>query len=183
MAKRGPKRNRHQKAVQQQQAAELRAEGHSLREIANIIPNISHQQVRLDLREIEQSLLNAAKEDIATLKAQQVAKLRWAQIQTQKSWNRSLEDAVKTTEKFSSKNGMETTTTIEGQSGNSGHMTNYLKAVEKESELLGLFETDPDEEKELTRSEEILAEQIKIARENHESRIKAIKEAKAAPPA
>jgi hypothetical protein len=118
----------------------LRSEGVPLRQIGEKI-GLSYEQVRLDLRAVDESLFNGSIEDRKRAKSEQIAKLRYAQIESQRAWELSLKDAEKTTEKTTEK-GLEKSHTIEGQSGNPGHIRNYVKAVEAESKLLGLYEPE-----------------------------------------
>lgn len=139
MAQRGPKRNKHQRARDRRRIASLRAKGLSLRAIARRV-GLDEKQVRLDLAFIDDRLIDSAKVDLEQAKAQTVAKFRWAQIEAREAWIRSLEDAERTTIKDGAKNGLEETITTEGRSGNPGHLRNYAAAVDKEAELLGLYD-------------------------------------------
>lgn len=134
----GPKRNAHQRAQNQKVASKLRAEGKTLQEIGDTI-GLCREQVRLDLKVIDQALLNDAKTELELAKAQTLAKLRFAQIEALSAWRRSLEDAQSKTVKHTAE-GVEESETVKGQSGNQGHMSNYVKAVEAEAKLLGLYE-------------------------------------------
>jgi hypothetical protein len=138
MGKRGPKRNEAQRLADRQEAARLRRNKKTLREISGVT-GVSHVQVRADLAFIDKQLLEDAKDDMLVVKHQAVSKLRQAQIEAYNAWKASQEDSFKQADEVSEK-GFKTTTTTEKQSGASGHMANYLKAVEAEAKLLGLSE-------------------------------------------
>jgi len=145
--KRGPKRNKHQKSRDYKREAKLRAEGKTFREIAKEV-GLDAKQVRLDLAFIDEQLIDAAKADLEKAKAESVAKFRYAQIQAHQAWLLSLEEEVRVTVRHSTQSGgddgarnsNEQTKMVAGQSGNPGHMRNYLKAVKDEAELLGLYQ-------------------------------------------
>lgn len=138
MAKRGPKRNKHQKARDLKRVSELRAEGKPLREIAPEV-GLSHEQVRLDLKFLDQTLLSQAVENTEDIKRQLAAKFRFAQAEAVAAWHRSLTDLERVTEKLA-KDGLEHTTVTEGRSGNPGHIRNLIKATEAEAKLFGIYE-------------------------------------------
>lgn len=163
MTRRGPKRNKHQKAQDIKRASELRLEGLSLRQIGKEV-GLDEKQVRLDLAFIDNQLLEQAEEDRKRDKANQLAKLRWAQLQCRDAWLRSLEDAEKTSLKESSKGGIEQTVATEGRSGNPGHMANYAKFVSAETDLLKLLEKEPGGQEELSELEEMLVDCLISAR-------------------
>lgn len=163
MAKRGPKRNKHQRARDYKKEAELRADGKTFREIAKVV-GLNDKQVRLDLAFIDSQLLEQAEEDRKRDKANQLAKLRWAQMECYKAWLASLEEVEKTSVRQSEKYGVEQTVTTEGRSGNPGHMANYAKFVNAETELLRLLEKEPGSQEELSELEELMLEHLKQAR-------------------
>ncbi len=132
------RRNKHQKAQDKKIESELSKHGHSLREIATCV-DLSKEQVRLDLAEINRELLKESKVNIEQARTHQLAKLRHAQIEVLDAWKRSLQDAELRKEK-DGKDGKEITTLIKGQSGNPSHIKNYIKSVEVESRLLGLLD-------------------------------------------
>lgn len=136
--KSGPKRNAHQRTENQRAAAKLRAEGKSLQAIGDAI-GLCREQVRLDLKVIDQALLNDAKSDLELAKSHALAKLRFAQVESLLAWQRSLENATSKTVKHTAE-GVEESETVKGQSGNQGHISNYVRAVEAEAKLLGLYE-------------------------------------------
>jgi len=138
MGKRGPKRNRHQRALDRKKASVARAEGKTLKEIG-IDNGLSREQVRLDLAFIDDSLFTSSLADLQKIRDETAGKLRFAQTEAHRAWLQSLEDAVKDTTKKTAA-GIETTHAVEGQSGSPGHIRNYIKAVEAEAKLLGLYE-------------------------------------------
>lgn len=141
MTRRGPKRNKQQKASQKKKAAQLREQGKTLREIGSEV-GLHHTQVWHDLNEVEAEILEEAKDSLEAHRARVLAKLRKVQIESRIAWERSLQDKERYTEKESAKTGLETSSMREGQSGNPTHMTNMIKAIEKEAQLLGLLKPD-----------------------------------------
>jgi len=181
MAKRGPKRNKHQKARNIEQESKLRAEGKPLREIAETV-GVSHEQVRLDLKYIDKRLIEAAAKDLEKAKAENLAKLRFAQAEVLEAWKLSLEDAEKVTVKHSRAKlddeddycddpgiQVETTRVTEGQSGNPGHLRNYIRALEAEAKLLGLYEMGTGKGDEAAQRLIELHEQLELARKQYDS--------------
>lgn len=139
MAKRrGPRRNKHQRAQDLKKISELRVDKKSLREIAEQV-DLSHEQVRQDLAFIDRQLLESAQQDLELIRSQAIAKLRHAQVQAHQAWMRSLDDAEKVSTKKTA-DGTEETTTREGQSGAPGHIRNYIRAIEAEAKLLNLYD-------------------------------------------
>lgn len=138
MGRRGPKRNKHQKAQHQAKAAELRSEGKTFREIA-AANGISYEQARLDLKELDEAALKSAALTTENALQETLAKLRLAQVEALKAWHASKLPAEEFTTKHTSE-GVEESTKLKGQSGNPGHMRNFTKAVEAEAKLRGLYE-------------------------------------------
>jgi hypothetical protein len=167
MAKRGPKRNKHQKARDIRQESKLRAEGHTLHQIAEAV-GVSHEQVRLDLKYIDQRLIEAAAKDLEKAKAENLAKLRFAQAEVLEAWKLSLEDSERISTKQSA-DGTETTTVTEGQSGNPGHLRNYIRALEAEAKLLGLYEMGTGKGDEAAQRLLELHEQLELARKLYDT--------------
>lgn len=167
MAKRGPKRNKHQKARNIEQESKLRAEGKPLREIAETV-GVSHEQVRLDLKYIDKRLIEAAAKDLEKAKAENLAKLRFAQAEVLEAWKLSLEDSEKITIRQND-DGSERTTVTEGQSGNPGHLRNYIRALEAEAKLLGLYEMGTGKGDEAAQRLIELHEQLELARKQYDS--------------
>lgn len=147
--KRGPRRNSHQKSVDQKTASELRKEGKSLRAIGENI-GLSHEQVRLDLDELDKVLQRDAQKNIEQVRAQCETSLWLALSESLKGWQLSLMDAVTVTEKEAADTDgdaqgeltvVERTTVKKGQSGNSSHIKNIIKASEALAKLHGLYES------------------------------------------
>lgn len=181
MAKRGPKRNKHQKARDIRKESKLRAEGQTLHQIAEAV-GVSHEQVRLDLKYIDQRLIAEAAKDLEKAKAENLAKLRFAQAEVLEAWKLSLEDAEKVTVKHSRAKlddeddycedpgiQVETTRVTEGQSGNPGHLRNYIRALEAEAKLLGLYELGTGKGDEAAQRLLELHEQLELARKLYDT--------------
>lgn len=123
----------------------MRLEGKHYKEIGDAL-GISGEQVRLDLQEVDQSLFEDSKANIDKVKAQQLAKLRHAQVLSLRSYHRSCENRERITTEETEKYGVKTSRLVEGQHGSPTHLANYIKAVEAESKLLGIYE-DVSEDK------------------------------------
>ena len=167
MRKRGQKRNRHQKARDIKQESMLRAEGKTLREISDAV-GVSHEQVRADLKHIDQRLIEAATKDLEKAKAENLAKIRFAQSELAQAWLNSMNDSSKISTKQSS-DGTEITTVTEAQTGNPGHMRNYIKALEAEAKLLGLYEIGTGKGDEAAQRLIELHAQLEMARKLYDS--------------
>lgn len=160
-------RNPHQKAKDRKRESKLRADGVPLRAIAEEV-GLSYEQVRKDLLFIDARLLAASKDEIETAKAQTLAKLRYAQVQAVRGYERSFQAVTQTIESSSPKGSRETIITSE-QPGRGEHLRNYVKAVEAEAKLLGLYEKQASDNEELTELERLLAENLKVAIQEHGS--------------
>lgn len=163
----GPKRNKTQVAADKKKAAELRERGKTLREISESV-GVSHMQVWNDLKEVEREMLADAKESLHNQREQVLAKLRVAQVESFKAWNSSMKPKEKHSEKVG-QFGLEASSTIEGQSGNAAHISNYTKSVIEEAKLLGLYVPEQQEDDNAANLVKGLANMVKKAGQEYDN--------------
>lgn len=170
MAKTGPKKpNRKpiKKAADKKKAAKLREEGKTFRAIGDEI-GISYRQVWNDLKEVENELLAEAKESVKNQRENVLAKLRNVQIEAFGAWKKSLLDKERNTEKLT-ENGLETSRTVENQTGNAQHLSNLMKSISEEAKLLGLYIPEQAEDNNAADLVKGLADMVKQAGQEHDN--------------
>lgn len=141
MLKRGPKRTRAQRIIDQSKIADLYLAGKEQLEIANVL-GVSQQQISHDLKKVKRIWEQSIADRIEAHRAEDLAKIRQLERKYREVYERSLEEFKART--ISGKPDGEklkaTSQTIhtENRCGNIRALDGILKCIERRCKLLGL---------------------------------------------
>lgn len=99
---------------------------------------VHESQISRDLKHIRDKWLKSALMDFNERKARELAKIDDLELIARKAWHRSQEDA-ETTQTRDGASGVETTTTVKGQSGDPRFLERIAWCIEQRCKIAGLL--------------------------------------------
>jgi hypothetical protein len=150
--KRGPKRSKAQRLIEQSMVVSLLRRGYTQQQIADHL-KVHQTQVSHDWKIVLKKLNEERDLDTALVKAGRLAQLDHIIYESIKAWEKSWEDSQKTVLSYSpyddppdddpsgqpGQSNVRVTVTTEGRLPDPSYMTAALKAIDQASELQGLY--------------------------------------------